>query len=120
MAKRLFQLLVLFFAVYAFAFVPLGELTALEHVRAICGTPAAHQAASEVKGGVERLVRRLRDQAQRSTERSDEPLPFEAESAEDKSLEKARPRPDRERIEPSAHKPRERLPSAPRASNEKR
>ncbi len=80
MARRAFQLVVLFFAIYAFAFVPLGKRTALEHVRAIIGTPAAQQAASEVKGGVERLAQRLRSEAQRATEsteleREEEPEP---------------------------------------------
>lgn len=72
--KRVFQLVVLFFAIYAFVFVPLGRKTALEHVRAIAETPAAHQAASELEGGVKRLVHELRDQAQRSTEATDEQI----------------------------------------------
>ena len=68
MAKRLFQGIVLFFALYAFVFMPLGKKSALEHIRAIFGTPAAQQAASEVKGGVTRLVRRLESEARKSTE----------------------------------------------------
>lgn len=71
MAKRIFQGLVLFFAFYAFVFVPLGKKTALEHIRAIFGTPAAQEAASEVKGGVTRLVRRLQSEARESTEETD-------------------------------------------------
>jgi hypothetical protein len=71
MAKRIFQGLVLFFAFYAFVFVPLGKKTALEHIRAIFGTPAAQEAASEVKGGVTRLVRRLQSEARDSTEDAD-------------------------------------------------
>jgi hypothetical protein len=71
MAKRIFQGLVLFFAFYAFVFVPLGRKTALEHIRAIFGTPAAQEAASEVKGGVTRLVRRLQSEARESTEEAD-------------------------------------------------
>ena len=74
MVKRVFQTVVLFFAIYAFVFVPLGRKTALEHVRAIAGTPAAHQAASELQGGVKRLVHELRETAQRSTEASDEAI----------------------------------------------
>jgi hypothetical protein len=66
--KRVFQMVVLFFAIYAFVFVPLGRKTALEHIRAIAETPAAHQAASELQGGVKRLVHELRDQAQREAE----------------------------------------------------
>jgi hypothetical protein len=63
MAKRLFQGLVLFFALYAFVFLPLGKKTALEHIQAIVGTPAAQNAAEELEGGVRRLVKRLREQA---------------------------------------------------------
>ena len=77
MAKRIFQGVVLFFALYAFVFLPLGKKSALEHIRAILGTPAAQQAASEVKGGVTRLVRKLESEARKSTEkgapRRDEP-----------------------------------------------
>ena len=71
MAKRIFQALVFFFALYAFVFVPLGKKTALEHIRAILGTPQAQDAAEEVKGGVTRLVRRLESEARKSTERAD-------------------------------------------------
>ena len=71
MAKRILQGVILFFAIYAFVFVPLGKKTALEHIRAIIGTPAAREAAEEVKGGVTRLVRRLQSEARQSTERSD-------------------------------------------------
>lgn len=68
MAKRIFQAVILFFALYAFVFLPLGKKSALEHIRAILGTPAAQEAASEVKGGVTRLVRRLESEARKSTE----------------------------------------------------
>jgi hypothetical protein len=71
MAKRIFQGVVLFFAIYAFVFVPLGKKTALEHIQAIIGTPAAQDAAEEVKGGVTRLVRRLQDEARESTKEAD-------------------------------------------------
>jgi hypothetical protein len=74
MAKRIFQGVVLFFALYAFVFLPLGKKSALEHIRAILGTPAAQEAASEVKGGVTRLVRRLESEARKSTEDSDRGL----------------------------------------------
>jgi hypothetical protein len=76
MAKRIFQGVVLFFALYAFVFLPLGKKSALEHIRAIWATPAAQQAASEVKGGVTRLVRRLESEARKSsgdTERAPPP-----------------------------------------------
>lgn len=71
MIRRLFQLVVLFFAAYAFVFVPLGQKTAFEHVKAIVRTPAARQAGSELKGGVERLVTRLRDEAEQATRDAD-------------------------------------------------
>jgi hypothetical protein len=71
MAKRIFQAVVFFFALYAFVFVPLGKKTALEHVRAILGSPQAQDAAEEVKGGVTRLVRRLESEARKSTDRAD-------------------------------------------------
>jgi hypothetical protein len=71
MAKRLFQGLVLFFALYAFVFLPLGRKTALEHIQAIVGTPAAQNAAEELEGGVRRLVKRLREQAQEPTDNAD-------------------------------------------------
>jgi hypothetical protein len=74
MAKRIFHAVVLFFAIYAFVFVPLGKKTALEHVRAIFGTREAKQAAAEVKGGVQRLARRLRSEAREVTERTDDEL----------------------------------------------
>ena len=74
MAKRILQGVIVFFAIYAFVFVPLGKKSAFEHVRAIFGTPAAHEAASEVKGGVTRLVRRLQSEARQSTEDTDRML----------------------------------------------
>lgn len=101
MAKRAFQLIVLFFAVYAFAFVPLGERTAIEHVRAIAGTPAARQAASEVKGGVERLVERLRREAREQTDAADRALEGEHGSGDPTQSELRSPRAHaRERLEP--------------------
>jgi hypothetical protein len=74
MAKRIFQGVVLFFALYAFVFLPLGKKSALEHIRAIWATPAAQQAASEVKGGVTRLVRRLENEARKSSAGADRGL----------------------------------------------
>jgi hypothetical protein len=74
MFKRLFHAMVLFFAVYAFVFVPLGQKTALEHLRAIAGTPAAKDAATELSGGVKRLAHSLRDEARRATEAVDEQI----------------------------------------------
>lgn len=66
MAKRAFQAVILFFAICGFLFVPLGKRTAIEHLQAIAGTPAAQQAASEMKSGVVRLVERLRSGAKES------------------------------------------------------
>jgi len=94
MAKRIFQAVVLFFAIYAFAFVPLGRKTALEHVRAIAGTPAAHHAATELQGGVKRLVHRLRDEAQRTTSALDEDEEFASE-------EEKPPPPERSKAQPA-------------------
>ena len=118
MVKRVFQMVVLFFAIYAFVFVPLGQKTALEHVRAIAGTPAAHQAASELQGGVKRLVHELRDQAQRSTEATDEAIAgSEAEvptpSSEPAQPGRAKPSPPKSRPETGAkvRKGPERIPS---------
>lgn len=82
MAKRIFQGVVLFFALYAFVFLPLGKKSALEHIRAILGTPAAQEAASEVKGGVTRLVRRLETEARKSTDADDRRLGDEGDGSE--------------------------------------
>jgi hypothetical protein len=81
MAKRILKGVIVFFAIYSFVFVPLGKKTALEHLRAIFGTPQAREAASEVKGGVTRLVRRLQSEARRSTEATDRSLQERDESA---------------------------------------
>jgi len=124
MAKRIFQAVVLFFAIYAFVFVPLGRKTALEHVQAIAGTPAAHQAATELQGGVKRLVHRLRDEAQRTTSASDEDEEFAAEEEKPTPQERGRaqPAPKSAPVELTggASKPHkngpERLPREPAAS----
>jgi hypothetical protein len=94
MAKRIFQGVVLFFAIYAFVFVPLGKKTALEHVQAIVGTPAAQDAVDEVKGGVTRLVRRLQDEARRSTESTDRRFEDEDAPEDDVSPPPALPKPE--------------------------
>ena len=57
--KRLIDLSVLFLALYAFAFVPLGKHTGLEHARRIFTTPAAKSAGRDVFDAVERLRARL-------------------------------------------------------------
>jgi hypothetical protein len=111
MAKRIFQGVVLFFAIYAFVFLPLGKKTALEHIQAIVGTPAAQDAAEEVKGGVTRLVRRLRDQARESTEDTDRWMEEHAgRDGADDELSPARPaaprRPDPTKLRGDEPKPR--------------
>ncbi len=72
MAKRAFQAVVLFFAICGFLFVPLGKRTAIEHIQAIAGTPAAQQAASELKSGIARLFDRLRSRAGQSADPASE------------------------------------------------
>jgi hypothetical protein len=73
LVRRVFRLLVFFFAAYAFVFVPLGEKTALEHVIAIFRTRQAQEAGAELKTGAERLVKRLREQARPEDEEPPEP-----------------------------------------------
>lgn len=106
MAKRIFQAVVAFFAIYAFVFVPLGKKTALEHVMAIAGTPAARQAASEVKGGVTRLVERLQSEARESTEEVDRDLEEERRDAKEEARTRSLPKPSK----PPALAPRRELP----------
>jgi hypothetical protein len=102
MAKRVFQGVVLFFAIYAFVFLPLGKKTGLEHVQAIMGSSAAKQAGTELKGGVERLVQRLRDEAQQSTDSSDQPLPSDRKQPRSVEPQRGAPRrlPSRDRLGP--------------------
>lgn len=59
LARRAIDLAVLFLALYAFAFVPLGRRTGLEHVRAILATPAARETTRDVADAVDGLRRRL-------------------------------------------------------------
>jgi hypothetical protein len=61
LARRAIDLAVLFLALYAFAFVPLGRRTGLQHVRAILATPAARETTRDVADAVEGLRRRLLD-----------------------------------------------------------
>ncbi len=58
-AKTSVQLLLLGLALYAFAFVPLGRHTCLEHARAIWATPEAQQAKHEAGQATSRLLREL-------------------------------------------------------------
>jgi hypothetical protein len=54
---------VLLFALYAFVFVPLGERTAFEHLKAVLGTPAARDAGRELVQAGERLKDRVLNEA---------------------------------------------------------
>jgi len=111
MAKRAFQAVVLFFAICGFLFVPLGKRTAIEHLQAIAGTPAAQQAGTELKRGVLRLFDRLRSRAGEESE-SDGDARYDegsgARGAESKPRPRLAPRP------PKGDKPRatERRPPA--------
>lgn len=53
---------VLGFAAYAFAFVPLGQRTALEHVKAILSTEDSARAGRELKQAGEKLAQKLLEQ----------------------------------------------------------
>jgi hypothetical protein len=112
MAKRILQGVIIFFAIYSFVFVPLGKKTAIEHLRAIFGTPQAREAASEVKGGVTRLVRRLESEARRSTEATDRSLEERDQSAAQQE-EGPHPLPKTRLRSLSAEAPRGEGPSAP-------
>jgi hypothetical protein len=57
--RRVIELAVLFFAAYAFVFVPLGSRTGLEHCRAILHTRAAHEASRDIGRAADRLRQRL-------------------------------------------------------------
>lgn len=59
LAKTIVEGVVLLFAAYAFAFVPLGEHTALEHLRAVLGTKEAQEAGRELKQAGGRVVDEL-------------------------------------------------------------
>lgn len=62
MGRRLIDWLVLGFAAYAFAFVPLGQRTALEHVKAILSTEDSARAGRELKHAGEKLAHKLLEQ----------------------------------------------------------
>ena len=57
--RRLLEGLVALFALLGFAFVPLGEHTGLEHLKAIASTPAAERAATELVQAGAHLRQRL-------------------------------------------------------------
>jgi hypothetical protein len=58
-ARRVIELAVLFFAAYAFVFVPLGSRTGLDHCRAILHTRAAREAGKDIGKAADRLRERL-------------------------------------------------------------
>jgi hypothetical protein len=62
MGRRVIDWLVLGFAAYAFAFVPLGRHTALEHVKAILSTEDSARAGRELKQAGEKLAHKLLEQ----------------------------------------------------------
>lgn len=59
LAKTVVEGVVLLFAAYAFAFVPLGKHTAFEHVKAILGTKEAERAGRELREASGRVVEEL-------------------------------------------------------------
>ena len=59
LGRRAIDLAVLFLAVYAFAFVPLGKRTGLEHLRAILETRPARDAGHEIVEAADKLRARL-------------------------------------------------------------
>ncbi len=59
-ARRIVDVVVVLFALYAFVFVPLGSKTALGHVKAIFTTDPAREAGQEAEGAAARLWRALR------------------------------------------------------------
>jgi hypothetical protein len=59
LAKTVVEGVVLLFAAYAFAFIPLGQHTALEHLRAVLGTKEAQHAGRELKQAGGRVVDEL-------------------------------------------------------------
>ena len=68
-SRRAIDLGVLFLALYAFAFLPLGERTGLEHLQAVLATGAAKDAGRDLLTAAERLRRKLLGRA------ADEPVP---------------------------------------------
>ena len=63
--RRAFEVLVLGFAFYGFASVPLGQRTALEHLLAILSTPEAEQAGREIGHASAQFVERIQREMER-------------------------------------------------------
>jgi hypothetical protein len=59
--RRALELCVAFFALYAFIFVPLGEHTGFEHLKAILATKEAERAGAELKTAGSRMLTELLD-----------------------------------------------------------
>lgn len=57
--RKVIDVAVLFLAVYAFAFVPLGKRTGLQHLTAILHTDAARSAGRDVLSAADKLKKRL-------------------------------------------------------------
>jgi hypothetical protein len=59
LGSRAIEIVVFLFALYAFAFVPLGKRTGLEHVKAILTTNEAKEAGGELVEAGDRLKRQV-------------------------------------------------------------
>jgi hypothetical protein len=57
--KRALEAAVVFFALYAFLFVPLGQKTGFQHVKAILSTEEAGRAGEEIKTAGSRMLEEL-------------------------------------------------------------
>jgi hypothetical protein len=75
LGRRAIDLAVLFLALYALAFVPLGRRTGLEHLQAILGTRAARDAGRDLGQAAERLGHRLLGGSEPITPRGKPALP---------------------------------------------
>ena len=73
--RRIAEALVALFALLGFAFVPLGQKTALEHSFAIFSTPAAIGAFRELGGTVLRLRNEILERVAPKTAPKDQPKP---------------------------------------------
>jgi hypothetical protein len=59
LGHRTIDLVILLFALYAFAFLPLGRRTGLEHLKAILGTREAEEASDELVEAGDRLKQKI-------------------------------------------------------------
>ena len=58
-ARRPLELCIAFFALYAFIFVPLGERTGFQHLKAILSTEEAQRAGVDLKNAGSRMLGEL-------------------------------------------------------------